>query len=161
MVAIPPRGPSGRLLAVFFAIATSIVLVACSVAPVRSAFGGRLPMQVSIVSGANDDSPVAVDLVVVYDKKLMDDLLKMPAAQWFAKRQQFKADHDRQIDVSGWEWVPGQSVPPITIPYKAGAKNVVLFADYHSEGDHRAVVGPQEPFKLVLGERDFAVEKAQ
>jgi len=60
-----------------------------------------------------------------------------------------------------WEWTPGQEIPKQTITYHAGAKKVVLFADYQTDGEHRATVDPQQPFRLVLGERDLAVEAPQ
>lgn len=138
------------------------IITACSVKQkVRSAFGGQLPMQVLVAPDANEDSPVAVDIVVVYDRKLLDELLKLPASQWFATKAQFIADHDRKIDVQGWEWVPGQKVEPISIDYRSGAKEVVVFADYHTDGAHRAVIQPQQAFRLVLAERDLVLEKIQ
>ena len=150
--------------AVSAAVFAVIVLAtgACSMThKVRSAFGGMLPVQVTVAPDANEDSPVAVDLVVLYDKKLLDELLKMPASQWFTGKAQFLADHGRQVGVQGWEWVPGQKVAPLSIDYKAGAKQVVLFADYHSVGEHRAVVQPQQPFRLILAEREMTLEKIQ
>ena len=142
--------------------AAMALFTACSVKQkVRSAFGGNLPMHVIVAPDANEDSPVAVDVVVVYDRKLLDELLKLPASQWFAVKSQFIADHDRKIAVQGWEWVPGQKVDPISIEYRAGAKEVVVYADYSTEGAHRAVVQPQQPFRLVLAERGLVLEKTQ
>lgn len=135
-------------------------LVSCSVKQrVRSAFGGQLPMHVVVAPDANEDSPVAVDVVVVYERKLVDELLKLSAAQWFDAKAQFIADHGNRIAVQGWEWVPGQKVERIILDYRAGAKEVVIFADYHTEGAHRVVVQPQQPFRLVLAERDLVLEK--
>ena len=124
-------------------------------------FGGQLPFDVEIASDANEDSPVAVDLVFVYDKKLLETLLKTPATEWFAKRSQFLKDHGNALAVENWEWVPGQEVERISVSYRPGARRVVLFADYVTEGEHRATADPQQPFKLVLGARDFSVEKLQ
>lgn len=123
---------------------------------VRSAFGGSLPIEVTVLDTANENTPIAVDLIILYDDKLVADLLGKPASEWFAKKQQYIADHPAVV-VQGWEWVPGQIVEPFKIDYKSGARNVVLYADYHTEGDHRAVVGPPKPFKLILGERDLSV----
>jgi type VI secretion system protein len=142
-------------------LAILLLLVSCSAGrKVRSAFGGTLPIEVTVVPEANDDSPIAVDLLLVYDAKLVDELLKMPAAEWFAKKEQYVADHPA-IVVQSWEWVPGQSVEPFKVAYRSGARSVVLFADYQSEGEHRAVVGAPKPFRLVLGERDLTVEVPQ
>jgi type VI secretion system protein len=154
-----PRGVSSRLAACFVFL---LIASGCSVAgKVRSAFGGDLPIKVTVVPGANEDTPIAVDLLLVYDQKLMDDLLKMPAATWFTKKEQFLKDHENDVVVTHREWAPGQAVAPLSIAYKPGVRKVVLFADYVTEGDHRAVVMPQQPFHLVLGERDFSVEAVQ
>lgn len=126
---------------------------------VRSMFGGMLPMQVDVAPDVNEDSPVAVDLVVVYDPKLVDALLKMPASEWFSKREQFVKDHAKSVALQSWEWVPGQKVEPVSIAYRAGARKVVLFADYRTDGEHRLAVEPQQPFRLVLGPQDLAVEE--
>lgn len=125
---------------------------------VRSMFGGDLPIQVTISPDANEDSPLAVELIVAYDEKIVDELLKLPARKWFAGREQFLRDHPEKIDSWKWEWTPGQEVAPLEVSYGVGAKRVVLFADYLVPGDHRATVDPQQPFRLVLGDADLAVE---
>jgi type VI secretion system protein len=128
---------------------------------VRSAFGGQLPVEVKIADDANDDTPIAVDLVVVYEKTLVEDLLKMPATEWFKKKKQFMLDHQGAVEVKSWEWVPGQMVETITVEYRAGCKKVIVFADYNSEGDHRASISPQQPSRVVFKDRDFNVEAQQ
>lgn len=144
-------------------LATTIVLAeSCAAASkVRSAFGGRVPVEVAIAPDANDDSPVAVDVLFVYDQKVLDELVKMRASEWFARRDQYVSDHSREVSRTGWEWVPGQSISPFTLSYQAGLKKIVLFADYHTDGEHRALVHPQQPFRLLLRHRDFAVESRQ
>ena len=155
------RSGPARALRALVAFSCLFLFAHCSVGKkVRSAFGGSLPFEVKVLPLINDNSPVAVDLLVVYDEKLVDELLKIPASDWFAKKQQYMADHP-QVKVHGWEWVPGQEVGPLKIEYPAGARNVVLYADYHTEGEHRAVVGGPKPFRLVLGERDISVEVIQ
>jgi type VI secretion system protein len=142
-------------------VAIVVLLAACSVGrKVRSAFGGKLPIEVTIADDANDNSPVAVDLLLVYDDKLVDKLREMPAADWFKNKEQYVADHPSVI-VKSWEWAPGQAIEPIHVEYRAGARNVLLFADYQTEGPHREVVGPPKPFKIILGPRDLSVEVPQ
>jgi type VI secretion system protein len=136
-----------------------LFLSACSTGQkVRGMFGGQLPVQVTVQPGANDNSAIAVDMVVVYDQKLLDDLMKMPASDWFSKRPQMIKDFGNSLSVSGWEWIPGQAVAPFAIPYHSGARKIVLFADYRTQGEHRAAVDPQQTFHLVLGESDLALE---
>jgi type VI secretion system protein len=128
---------------------------------VRSMFGGTLPVSVRVDDNANDNSAIAVDMVVVYDPKLVDSLLKMTAADWFNKRDQMEKDYPDTLKVSRWEWVPGQIVPDVALEYHLGARKVVLFADYRTQGEHRLVVDPQESLHLVLAENDLSKESPQ
>ena len=121
-------------------------------------FGGLLPVEIQVAPDVNEDSPVAVDLLVIYDQKLADSLLKLPSNEWFSKREQFVKDYPKELSLQSWEWVPGQSVDPVTIASHLGARQVILFADYRTDGEHRAAVEPQQPFRLVLGANDLTVE---
>jgi type VI secretion system protein len=167
----PGRGGRGRRVVCATAISSARNLVAggllllafsataCSVTgKVRSAFGGQLPLRVTVEPGANDDSAIAVDFVVLYSDKLLDEVVKLPAAEWFSKRSRILADHPGELEVVQREWVPGQAVEPLSIPYHSGAKKIVVFADYHSGGEHRAVMPPQQASHVLLGETDLKVE---
>lgn len=124
----------------------------------RSMFGGDLPIQVIISPGANEDSALAVDLIVAYDEKIIDELLKISARKWFEGRAQFLRDHPEKIRHWTWEWTPGQEVEPLEVSYGIGAKQVVVFADYLVPGDHRATRDPQRPFRLVLEQSELRLE---
>lgn len=126
---------------------------------VRSMFGGQLPIQVSIAPDANENSPLAVELIVVYENKVGDKLMEKKARDWFAGREQFLRDYADDVDSWKWEWIPGQEVRPIELTYGIGAKRVVLFADYLTPGEHRATIDPQKPFRLVLGQSELALEE--
>lgn len=126
---------------------------------VRSMFGGQLPIQVTISPDANEDSPLAVELIVVYENKIVDKLLEKKARDWFAGREQFLRDYDDEVDSWKWEWIPGQEVQPIELTYGVGAKRVILFADYLTPGEHRANIDPQRPFRLILGQSELELEE--
>jgi type VI secretion system protein len=125
---------------------------------VRSMFGGQLPIQVSIAPEANENTPLAVELIVVYENKIVDKLLEKTARDWFKGREQFLRDYPDGVKSWKWEWVPGQEVQPIEIAYGVGAKQVVLFADYLTPGEHRAKIDPQRPFRLILGPSELELE---
>jgi len=142
--------------------ALTLVASACSMATkVRSMFGGDLPFYVVVMPEANENSAVAVDAVVVYNQNVLDQIMKLRASEWFAKKKQFMNDHRGDIDVQAWEWIPDQVVPEQNIAYRAGARKVVLFADYASEGEHRAALDPQQRFRLVLDTLDLNVKVIQ
>jgi len=150
------------LRTLLLALGVTCTLASCGVTTkVRSAFGGELPFTVMVAPDANENSAIAVDLVVVYDNKLLDQLLKIKATEWFARKQQFLNDYSNELAVKGWEWIPSQIVEEQFVPYRSGARKVVLFADYHTDGEHRASVDPQKPFHLLLGPLDMTLEVAQ
>ena len=137
------------------------LLSSCSVgAQTRALLGGKLRTQVHISEKANANSPVALDLVLVYNKKLLKELLRLSAREWFAKRNQYKRDYPNGegFDVWEWEWVPGQLVSMQVLPLKAKARAGIIFADYLSPGDHRARLDPHQNITIALHETDFTVQ---
>ena len=59
----------------------------------RSLFGGDIAVRVDADAKINQDSPVPVELVIVYDKDLVEKLAGVKARDWFAGREQFRKDH--------------------------------------------------------------------
>lgn len=119
-------------------------------------------MRVAVDSQLNALSPVAVEVLVVYDKKLLATLQSMTAQSWFAQREQLLQqyrDVEHELDAWTWEWVPGQVVPEQVRRFKAGARGGLIFANYFSPGDHRASFDPFEPFLLNLQPSSFTVQK--
>src|SRR5688572_32414526 len=72
----------------------------------------KLDVKVHVSPAANNNNPVAVDLVLVSDKKLLKQLMALSAREWFEKRHQFALDYPKETGLSAgrWEWVPGQQV---------------------------------------------------
>ncbi len=123
-------------------------------------FGGKFQVDVTIAQNLNDNFPVAVDLVVVYDKGLEQQLKTLTAKDWFGQKSQILRDHPKKdLDVIAREWVPGQSVPPLKLSYRSGSRAVYVFASYFSPGDHRQFIAPGRNFLLRLGEKDFQLEE--
>jgi type VI secretion system protein len=122
--------------------------------------GATVKVEVAIQDKANNNQPIAVDYVLIYDEKLLDEILRLPAKVWFEKRGQYKRDHplNAAFDSWEWEWIPGQQVISRTIPLMAKAKGGVIFANYHTKGDHRARVDPHQNIRLTLLEDSFVVE---
>jgi type VI secretion system protein len=126
----------------------------------RTKMGADIDVHVDISENANQNTPVAVDIVVIRNEKLLDLLKNMPAAEWFRKRDQIKRDYleDEGVSIGSWEWVPGQLVPLIELPWDFRAVGAVVFANYLSAGAHRVSVDPFKGVTIRLHENDFSVE---
>lgn len=127
----------------------------------RSLFGGDVSVQVAAEPAINQDSPVPVELVVVFDKDLLAQLAGMTAHEWFQKRDQVHKDHPGEDDLitKSWEVVPGQTLSEESLSFGSGARGGLVFADYFSDGAHRARVDPHQNLKIRLLADDVAVEQ--
>ncbi len=143
-------------------ILAGIGLSACILpAKLPGLFGGHFKMRVVVAENLNRDSPVALEVLVVYNKKLLKSLEKMTASQWFQNRDQFLKDHSGKksgLDHWKWEWIPGQVVPEQARPYHIGVAGGVIFANYFAPGDHRASFSPFKPLLLNLKSSGFTAE---
>ncbi|MBB2925772.1 type VI secretion protein [Paraburkholderia silvatlantica] len=119
-------------------------------------------LAIAVSTQANQDTPIAVDAVLVRNRQLLDALLGLPSAKWFAQRDQWRRDHPEDIAVVSFEVVPGQQIAAAPFPFggKRGA-GVVVFADYQTPGAHRVRLdrGPAHAL-LLLGDQDLSVQAA-
>jgi type VI secretion system protein len=156
MVLRLPRstGGLGALVCALFLAVLSQSL-GCSGAPP----GRRLLIEVVIAPRSNQNSPVPVAFVAVNNPKLFEKLLEMNAKQWFEQREQLHRDFPGGEAFTEWEWeyVPGQSPPPVVIEVDGRAVGAMIFANYRSPGDHRFRVGPNRRMRINLEDEDFTV----
>jgi len=132
-------------------LCASLLLTACVPKAIRPA--SKLVVKVDISEKANNNNPVALDLVLVQNKKLFKELMKISAAEWFEKRSQYRLDYPKEIGLSAgsWEWVPGQVVKLDPMSFKYKVAGGLVFANYQTPGTHRAVIDPSKPFVITLG----------
>ena len=108
-------------------------------------------------SDANDDRPVAVDLVFAGDEKAAAALAVLSAREYFSRREQLLADHPDELAASSWELVPGQQVTGAKTAASCGLAATYLFADYATPGAHRLRLNQTGTVAVTLGSDDLAV----
>lgn len=124
--------------------------------------GNRLEWRsVAVVAaeGANLNSPVALDIVLLKDDATLGIVTAMSAAKWFASRSDFEKTFPLGMSYRSMEVVPGQK---LKIPVEAfGSERlmgVIVFADYLTPGEHRMRIEQlQGDLVVQLGVRTFAV----
>lgn len=119
----------------------------------------KFSIQVVVSDSANQNSPIPVDFVMVADKKLLQEVAKLSAKDWFDRRIQVQRDFPTKVQVVSWEWVPGEHGGPIAVEVNRGTRAAFLFANYSNGGEHRAAVDPKYPVIVSLGADDFSVQR--
>ena len=98
-------------------------------------------LTLSAASNANQNSPVAVDVVMVLDEAMLARVTELTAAKWFGARADLQKTFPQSLSYLSWELVPGQ-----TIRVPAGAIGsprvaaVLVFANYTTPGANRVRV---------------------
>lgn len=108
-------------------------------------------------SDANGNSAVAVDVVLVRDKALLDKLLAMPASAYFAARADLLRTFPDGLTVLPLELTPGQR---IDLDHKRLTRDrawaALVYANYATPGDHRQrLLLDSSGYRLVLGAQDL------
>lgn len=93
---------------------------------------------IDTAADANDNTPVAVDIVAIADASLVPVVQTLSATQWFNARAQLQRDYPGGLQVWSLELVPGSRFTTDDNPLiGAPAEATLLFARYRSEGEHR------------------------
>jgi type VI secretion system protein len=114
---------------------------------------------IAATPGANQNSPVAVDIVLVIEETSMEKLAALSAAKWFQTRADMLRTYPGTYSYKSFEVAPGQT---LRIPgAQFGSPSVVgvfVFADYLNPGEHRMRVETlQNGIIVELGVRGFSV----
>ena len=137
------------------ALAVGLTLGACSLVPSWLG-GGRSISRVSINAdpGANQNSAVAVDLVMLTDTEAAAAIMKLNARDWFLRRRQFVRDYPDGLRVVSWEMAPGQILRDASVDSPGGMTDAIVFAGYRDDGDHRLRLGDGSDVRLLLDDKD-------
>lgn len=86
----------------------------------------------------NNNSPIAVDVVLVSDEAMLSRIAEMPASKWFEVHNDLVNTFPKTLRYREWELVPGQRLDVgsdvFAGPRVAGA---FVFARYETPGAHR------------------------
>jgi type VI secretion system protein len=112
---------------------------------------------------ANQNSPIAVDVVYIKDKAMVTALLATSSSKWFATRSDLLRSFGDSVEISSFELMPSQS---IRLDAKALAGNFALaalvFADYPTPGEHRERLQMASPgYVLQLGAKGFQASEVK
>jgi len=122
---------------------------------------GRLDLRVALAPDANEDNPVALSLLLVRDGRAALVLRGLTAAQWFATRETVLRANSGVLDEGLCKFIPGQQVPPLSVPVRPGTTEGFLFVRYRAGGPHRYRFSPNRPMRLELGRQEISLTQEQ
>lgn len=139
-------------------LAALSLMTGCAVLHPRKAFEQAighpptLAIQGSTAPGANADSVIPFDVVVVRDKAMLKQISQMNAAAWFGAKGRctYRGGAKAKVQFHSWEFVPGQNFN-LDIPLPADTRAVLGFADYGSAGEHRIALANSGSQFVELG----------
>jgi type VI secretion system protein len=110
-------------------------------------------------ANANDDSPVAFEIVMVKDEALAGKLLTLTAAQWFDPAATWKTDFPQQLQTWYYEIPPGQQI--VLNPTEFAGKSsyaVLLFANYRNNNPNRLRLETYSKATVLFAEKDIKLQ---
>lgn len=115
---------------------------------------------IAAADGANQNSAVAVDIVLVLEEAAIEKLSALPASKWFATRADLLKTFPGQFSYKSWEITPGQILRlPGSVFGSPNVLTVFVFADYLAPGEHRMRVDQlQNGIMIQLAARGFTVQ---
>lgn len=115
-------------------------------------------ISVEVSPSANHDSPVALDVVYVFDPQLLSQLQMLSADDWFRQRDDIRALYPKKVAALSYELVPGQLGPIVHITgNKEDAIGLFVFAKYQGAGTHRARLDRFEHVVVRLDPTDIVI----
>lgn len=145
------------------AVRLSTIIQAVALAGGLAACGASGPEQLRVSveadKQANNDSAVAVAVLVVYDDAELAELRKKSAREWFAEMEQRQRDNPdgSKFDLLAWELMPGQRIREKTVELRGIPAEGLVFADYYSEGEHREAFNPARRIQVQLLKDRFTI----
>jgi type VI secretion system protein len=127
-----------RCARVLVAMGCACVLAACSMLGLSGEKAAWSHVTLVASDEANNNSPVAVDVVLVRDDAMLARLADLPASKWFAARADLLSTFPGSLRYRSWELVPGQRLD-LPAGAFAGPRVVAafVFANYPEPGAHR------------------------
>ncbi|WP_408433015.1 hypothetical protein [Paraburkholderia fungorum] len=132
------RRISRRCARVLMAMGCACVLASCGMLGLSGEKASWSHVTLVASDDVNNNSPVAIDVVLVSDDVMLARLADLPASKWFAGRADLLSTFPASLRYRSWEVVPGQRLD-LPADAFAGPRVVAafVFANYPDPGAHR------------------------
>ena len=110
----------------------------------------------------NNNSPVAIHVLVIYKKRVWDVLTQMNSQDYFMNADQLYQQYGDNIDRFTYEAIPGMPMLPAQINLSNDfAEGILVFARYGTIGAHRKTIDDARIVMMRLYRDDFEIQTIQ
>ena len=115
-------------------------------------------VSIGVGEKANKNFPISVDIAMIFEEGLVPRIEKLTSNDWFKSKKQILNTFPTGLAVKSWELAPGDSLQVTSTFFgKERIFAVVAFADYFTDGDHRARIDKLEGLILLeFGNESFS-----
>ncbi|MBJ7540005.1 hypothetical protein [Marinomonas transparens] len=128
-------------------------------------FNKTLIESIDIQSAANSNNnlPVAVDIIFIFDDKTAEALSALSGPDWFANKKSLLLRYQQQLVMSELEVVPQTAEQKLALPSNYfKAVSVLLFANYlHQTGQYQADITQYHELKIILNKQGYLLKEGQ
>ncbi|WGL60337.1 hypothetical protein QEJ31_01805 [Pigmentibacter sp. JX0631] len=131
----------------------SIFFLSCSTS--------KMHLEANIDLNANNNSAIPIDIIFIYEEKILDEFKKMPASTWFLKKDQYTNDYavNNLIQVVSYEIVPGQHFAVSDFKPDKTPLITILYANYLNTNDNRIILSDYSNIRLKMKESSFLLSQ--
>ncbi|MDR2645963.1 MAG: hypothetical protein LBC04_02190 [Holosporaceae bacterium] len=120
-------------------------------------------VMLSVEENMNNNGAVKMHIVIVYEKELLEELMKMSAEEYFRHIKQLTKDHPDKMKIFEWELVAKKRIMPWKkLDYPADNMTPlagIIFAKYHGTEVYRERISADcEKIKITFESDNFHVE---
>ncbi len=111
-----------------------------------------LSIALESTADSNMNTPVAIDLLFIYDSNITPLLIELNGPEWFLRKPSLTKRYDKEIDVVSVEVVPLSFIKNIALAKNhKNAKNILMFTNYRSsDGQYVAELSHFKQLKIRL-----------
>jgi hypothetical protein len=110
----------------------------------------KIPFKYRGLVDMNNNKPVTLDVIVVYDNSLFSILNNLTAKQYYETRNQLYRDNKHLMSICTWDVLPGKVSPTYKLHVGLNPVCIMIFASYNNESSNHKLIIPAGTNEIMI-----------
>ena len=110
----------------------------------------KIPFKYRGLVHMNNEKPVTLDVIVVYDNSLFSILNNLTAKQYYETRNQLYRDNKHLMSICTWDVLPGKVSPTYNLHVGLNPVCIIIFASYENESCNHKLIIPAGTKEIMV-----------